>query len=531
MGRDVKPLPHTLRQSMDWLHTWAGVVFSVLLFLVFFMGTLSVFDEEIDRWMMPQTRLEAVADFSFDMQVKPHLEALAPEAKQWFVGYPSERQPAVRIAWREGDKLVSRFVDPASGALLPEAGSWGGTGFFFPFHYMFHIKWMDVGYWLLAVVGIGMLVLLVSGVIIHKKIFTDLFTFRPDKSRHRATLDVHNICGVLILPFHFLITLSGLIIFIFIYFKPALPLVFGADAPKATQEVFGQIARAPAKAPGSLAPVDPMVAEAKARWGGGNIRNLRIANPQDKHAVVQVLRRPDDRVTYDTMNVGFDGVTGAVLGEQKALGPVVGVQRFFSGLHMIPFSHWGVRWLYFVMGLGGCVLIASGLLLWVDKRELRHVKEGRRGYRIVNAMACAGTLGVVVATLAMLVANRLLPAMENRATAEAAVYFAVWIASLLHAAWRSTGTPMSRSTWFEQGWAVMVLAVLAVVLNGLTTGDHLLNSLARGYWPVAGADLVLLLTALIAFAVLRRQARKQKVVAAEETPPLLEARQTAESLS
>lgn len=529
MSKDVKPLPHSLRQSMDWLHTWAGVVFSVLLFLVFFMGTLSVFDEEIDRWMMPQTRLEAVPDFSFDAKVRPHLEALAPEAKQWFVSYPYERQPAVRIGWREGDKFVSRFVDPASGELLPEAGSWGGTGFFFPFHYMFHIKWMDVGYWLLAVVSIGMLVLLVSGVIIHKKIFTDLFTFRPDKSRHRATLDVHNICGVLILPFHFLITLSGLIIFIFVYFKPALPLVFGTDAPKATQEVFGQIARPPAKVPGTLAPIDPMVEEAKARWGGGNVRNLRIANPQDRNAVVQVLRRPDDRVTYDTMNVGFDGVTGAVLGEQKALGPAVGVQRFFSGLHMLPFSHWGVRWLYFVMGLGGCVLIASGLLLWVDKRELRHVKEGRNGYRVVNALACAGTLGVIVATLSMLVANRLLPAMENRATVEASVYFGIWIALLLHAAWRSVGTPMSRRAWFEQAGALMVLALLAVALNALTTGDHLLRTLSRGYWPIACADLVLLLTAFISFVVLRRQARKQKPVVTEASAAGRIAAQTAES--
>ena len=90
---------------------------------------------------------------------------------------------------------------------------------------------------------------------------------------------------------------------------------------------------------------------------------------------------------------------------------------------------------------------------------------------------------------------------------------------------------MSRRAWLEQAWVVMVLAVLAVVLNALTTGDHLLSSLARGYWPVAAIDLVLLLTALIAFAVLRRQARKQKTVSAEKTSPVLEAGQTAESLS
>ncbi len=38
----------TFRASMGWLHTWAGVVLGGLLFAIFWMGTLSVFDREID---------------------------------------------------------------------------------------------------------------------------------------------------------------------------------------------------------------------------------------------------------------------------------------------------------------------------------------------------------------------------------------------------------------------------------------------------------------------------------------------------
>ena len=49
----------TFRKSMAWLHTWAGVVMGSVLFAMFWMGTLSVFDREIDRWMNPGTRLSA----------------------------------------------------------------------------------------------------------------------------------------------------------------------------------------------------------------------------------------------------------------------------------------------------------------------------------------------------------------------------------------------------------------------------------------------------------------------------------------
>lgn len=501
----------TLRQSMDYLHTWAGLLFSGLLFLVFFMGTLSVFDHEIDRWMLPQTRIEAPAAFSFDREIRPHLEQLAPKARQWFVGYPNERSPMVRIGWREGDRFVSRQIDPSSGVLLPEAGSWGGTGFFFPLHYSFHLKWMDIGYWLLAIVSIAMLALIVSGVIVHKKIFTDFFSFRPDKSRQRMTLDLHNIAGVVILPFHFLITFSGLVIFFMTYFKPAVPLLFGPDMPKVAQEAFGQVSRPPLKVPAALTAIDPLVADARERWGGGNVRNLTIVNPGDRNAVVQVLRRPDDRVGYETLTVNYDGSDGTFIGQQK-LTAVSTIQRFFSGLHMIPLSQWGIRWLYFLMGLGGCLLIVTGQLLWAQKRAARHLREGRCGYRLVDAVTCASSLGLLVASAAMLVANRLLPDLPQRALMEAQLFFGVWFVMLLHALWRS-GSPRMARCWLEQAWLLASLTLGAALLNWLTTGDHLPRSIARGDWVIAAIDLLLIgiaaISAGMAYRYIQRGAPSQ----------------------
>ena len=56
------------RASMNWLHTWSGVVLGGLLFAIFWMGTLSVFDREIDRWMAPMIRLpRGGEDVPFDV--------------------------------------------------------------------------------------------------------------------------------------------------------------------------------------------------------------------------------------------------------------------------------------------------------------------------------------------------------------------------------------------------------------------------------------------------------------------------------
>lgn len=69
--------------------------------------------------------------------------------------------------------------------------------------------------------------------------------------------------------------------------------------------------------------------------------------------------------------------------------------------------------------------------------------------------------------------------------------------------------------WREQCWAVAVLAVAAVLLDWITTGDHLLRTIGTGYWPVAGVDLSLLATA--ALAVFAARKLRQRGVGQKET--------------
>ena len=87
------------------MHTWAGVVLGALLFAIFWMGTLSVYDREIDRWMAPMTRV-ALPDkpTSFDALRGTYDAAVAAGARSWTMLQPSERQPVVRIVYRDGEE-------------------------------------------------------------------------------------------------------------------------------------------------------------------------------------------------------------------------------------------------------------------------------------------------------------------------------------------------------------------------------------------------------------------------------------------
>ena len=80
----------TLRASMAWLHIWAGVVLGALLFAIFWMGTLTVFDREIYRWMMPDTRFAPpLARVSLDRVSEATREIVPEDARHWQVRLPA----------------------------------------------------------------------------------------------------------------------------------------------------------------------------------------------------------------------------------------------------------------------------------------------------------------------------------------------------------------------------------------------------------------------------------------------------------
>lgn len=514
-------MERSLGKSMVWLHSWAGVVLGGLLFAVFWMGTLSVFDREIDRWMMPQTRLApGTQSISLDRIARTANATVPAQARQWRVDLPTERVPVLRFSYQDsGGDIIARQLDPETYAFIPNQGTKAGTGFIFPFHYSLHLKWQDLGKWLVGLAAMTMLALLVSGVIIHKKIFAQFFTFRPNKRLQRSSLDLHNLTGVIGLPFHFAIALSGLIIFMTLYFPQAHWGAYGSSkqANKAfTAEAYGRFARPKANTRGTLASLDAMVHRAEREWAGGQPYFVRVWHPGDANSYVELRRSYARDITMNMDQIYFDAASGKVLHRFEAA-PVMTLQRFISGLHFIQFEHWALRWLYFLAGLSGCVMIATGFIFWLEARRAQHAKKGLAGVRLVEGLTIGSVTGIMSATLSFFIANRLLPlsisfAGVERAELEMWAFYLMWIAAFAHA-WLRPGR-----AWREQASIIAGLSVLAVLLNWLTTGDHIAHALATRRWAVAGMDLMLLATAMLAVAAARRLGQRAREFAAPIGP-------------
>src|SRR5690606_16471835 len=86
-----------------------------------------------------------------------------------------------------------------------------------------------VGRWLIGVLGFAMLVVLVSGIFTHRRLWRDLFVFRPASSRQRTWTDAHNVMSVLALPFHLVIVCTGFAVNYWIYMPAAIDTLYQGD--------------------------------------------------------------------------------------------------------------------------------------------------------------------------------------------------------------------------------------------------------------------------------------------------------------
>lgn len=550
------------RHSMVWLHTWYGLVLGFILIVVFFFGSLSVFDREIDRWAIPDTRFATQPMPSFDSMLLPILQKLEPNPADYdaqmrelhdagkgpmtprlelpaeeYWAYTTHRDSVLRMGGGFGVPFPKNpeehnhihgniTIDPRTGQALSDEALKIGSDWFYPMHYGLHLGWKNLGYWLVGLASFTMLIALVTGIFIHQKIFREFFTFRPKMKLQRSTLDLHNMTGVLALPFHFFFAFTGLVIFAsWLYFPVGHTLLKPLhDQFEVIEAENNGLPHRRAGEPASLASVDAMVAEAKRRWAergvAGEVGYLTINHYGDINAYISIYRAGSDRVALVGEGMHFKASTGQLIHEDPPRSVVGSVNEFLTGLHLQHFEHWLLRWLYVMGGLLGCVCIATGFVFFVEKRKRQHAQSGSHGVRLVDALAVTFVCGMLIATLGMLVANRLIPAeLLGRDSWEKFAFWSCWVLALLHALIRSA--PVSKGqmnpAWHEQCFSISLLAILAVVLNGFTTGDHLLKTLITDrYWPVAGVDLSLLVSSGVALFAAKKLKKKQAQTLAQQ---------------
>ena len=423
------------RQSMAWLHAWSGLVVGWVLFSVFVTGTASYYRAEISRWMRPELTETALDPVRAATVAGTYLRAQMPDAAGWYVALPKPEMPVVEVHWWKSldGPFHHALLDPATGAPTPARDTEGGD-FLYRFHFELSLPRLW-GRWIVSACAMVLLVALISGIITHRRIVADFFTFRRDRSARRGWLDGHNVVGVLALPFHLMIVYTGLATLAPMLMPWGVSARYGQDE----QRYFSETGlmpqwRPPAGLSEALLPLGEIVARATA-VGGEAPEGLSVGMPFDAAATVTAIFEEPHGLAHLHPQIAYDGTTGAEVARAGEAGAATRTGAVMVGLHEGHFAAAPLRFLFFLCGAMGAATVASGLVLWTVARAPKGASPAGFGLRLVRVLNLATIAGLPTGLAAYFLANRLLPfALAGRAGWEIRAFFAAWALAALVAA-------------------------------------------------------------------------------------------------
>ncbi|PKG85079.1 hypothetical protein CXF85_05595 [Colwellia sp. 75C3] len=498
------------RQSMKWFHTWVGLIVGWILFFMFITGTLGYFYQEITRWMEPERPFieHSISNEQLIDIAQNYLTKNAQGIDEWDIYLPTVRDQNLRVGWRhapEAGKKRGRYqravLDINTGAKIDSRATGGGR-LLYRMHYRLHYLSSKISYWIVGFCSMLMLLAVITGVVIHKKIFTDFFTFRAKKGLP-GWLDIHNVLSVIALPFHFMITYSGLLFFLFTYMALSTNLQTNENEySEMRKEIFPRSAHLEsANQPSAMLDISSLYQQVKMSWKNDDLSTIEVFAAHDINAQVLFIRHETD-ITYNPKDqVMVSAITGDVIPQASKEYTAAGmIHNGFFSLHEGQFAGPVARWIYFFTGLIGTAMIASGLILWTTKRKPQQMKKANGpdfGYRLVEQLNIGTIVGLPIAIAAYFYANRLLPIdMIDRVNWEANIMFISWALLLIYPALRP-----ANKAWSEQLQLAALVYMALPLVNLLTTDKHLINSLVQQDWGFAGFDLTFLAVgACFAFA-------------------------------
>lgn len=489
-----------IRQSMAWLHTWTGLIFGWLLFAIFLMGTSAYYRHHINLWMQPQlTHYQINQDVAVKTAVE-YLNKNAADAKSWYVSLANQENPVNKMYWEKATGgYESKTLDANTGEELKLSNTQGGD-FFYNFHFQLYGMPVLIGRLITSLAAFIMLIALISGIITHKKIITDFFTLRTFKSQ-RSWLDFHNVSSVLALPFFLTITFTGLAIFFYLY----LPFGMKKLYPDNPFQYFTEIRTIsvnnnhnadPIKT--EMLPIQTLFEKVKQQWGDQALATIEVKNPNTDQATISFKQLEDHSITLNQAQITFDA-TGNILGNTKNNSAVATLNAGVYGLHMATFAQPLLRLAFFCSGILGCLMIASGLLLWSLKRQIQNKSnQFNLGHYLVDRLNIATFIGLPIAMLAYILTNRFVQITETTPNYEIYSFFVVWALTLIIALFTK-----KQYLWQSQVAVLGIVAIAVPIYDLIYLLNHQLVTDFQSYWAFLRVDLFFILSAGFALFVYR----------------------------
>ena len=373
-------------------HSVMGLVISAVMFIVCLSGTAAMFEDEIGWWENPvQAPVETVTPQTAQAAAQTVMAA-QPETTHLYLYLPRDNWQRFVIGGDDGLETAD-----ASGAMTGEYETpW--NDFLIHLHYYLNLP-TSFGMIVVAILGVMLVAMAISGLLAHPRIFRDAFRLRRKGQARLVQADLHNRLSVWTAPFTIAVAATGAMIGLFVVVALVLSQTsFGGDQRAFSEAIFGaEHAVDDGAAP--LANVGAALSTMQAEVPDEHPFLVIVHDPGTAGQHVAIYGEQQDRLVYGEM-YEFDA-DGAMTGSSGYADGELGKQIAMSTyrLHFGDFGGLAMKIAYFVFGTALCMVIAAGLNIYFLKRA----EAGRGMPRLEAAWAALvwGSPALLALTLAV----------------------------------------------------------------------------------------------------------------------------------
>jgi len=329
------------------------------------------------------------------------------------------------------------------------------------------------GYLLAGIVSFLFLFALITGLLLHwEKIRSNFFLFRPWSKWKTVWTDFHTVLGVIGFPFQLVYAVTGItLIANFALIVPFGNLLYGGSQAKLNEQLQYSYKSK------SVYSYDPMqqkpdinttLSKWQAHWPESRISRIFIRNYQDKQMETVIEFKPSPQVSF--AGLGFvreETATGNIAELKSPYQPTYTdyAKSLIYHLHFGDFGGLPLQIIYFILGITGCAVIISGIMIWLVARNKSSVPAHKRKFNFgacnVFLSVCLSMLPVTAFTLIM---TKLMPVV-NQSTIYR-VYFYSWLTVSVYFMIRRNLALINRQALLLSAFLCFILSVV----NGLSSG-------------------------------------------------------------
>ncbi|WP_099372944.1 PepSY domain-containing protein [Sphingobacterium sp. 1.A.5] len=518
-------------------HTISGIIICAFLYVIFFAGSFSFFRNDLAAWQQGESfstfnKEEINYDYLLDslgktinLKGRDITFSLYHDGARSYMSYSDSKDSLEnksnlakinagiedRNNWLNSDAKYFgyNFVNKKTGNY---SENYDLAEFLYRLHFLAQLNEVPInigigpfGYVVAGLTSFLFLFALITGILLHwDKIVSNFFIFRPFNKWKSVWTDMHTALGVIGFPFQLVYAITG--VFLILNSVLAIPfekILYKGDSEKMYTELAYNHSKKLEYSYSELEfipKIEKYVNEVGKKWSESKLTRITVHNYGDANMQIVLESRPlyaQYFPGYGIYNVRVKD--NQVIEEKSPMQDATFVDHVKSLLYRLHFGDYAgypLKFLSFILGVMGCLVISSGIMIWLVARDKNNVKPVKRKFNFWLAnVYLAICLSMFPTTAITFIAVKMGKQVDQVYIYK--VYFWTWLILSTYYILRKNLNRTNRETLFLGS----IIGICVPIANGVYSGNWIWKSFSEGKIDLFVVDLLWVIIGLIGLII------------------------------